>query len=153
MNRRELEGILREKGLKVTNQRLFILETLADNEDRHLTVEEIYDSVKSQFPSIGLATVYRNIQLLLSLKLIESIRFDDGCTRYEIGKLKAGIQEHGHRHHHLICKECGEVISFRDDLLEELEDKIYQTAAFQVIDHEVKLYGYCEHCLKKRNRQ
>lgn len=150
MNQMELEGILKEKGLKVTKQRLFILETLAKNEDRHLTVEEIYDCIRGQFPRIGLATVYRNIQLLLSLNLIESINLGDGCTRYEIGKLKAGMEEH--RHHHLICKECGKVISFRDDLLEELEDKIYKTVSFQVVDHEVKLYGYCEHCLKKREK-
>lgn len=150
MNQKELEGILRERGLKVTNQRLLILETLARSEDRHLTVEEIYDSVKEQCPGIGLATVYRNIQLLLSLNLIESISLGDGCARYEIGKLQADIKEH--RHHHLICKECGKVISFRDDLLEELEEKIHRTVSFQVMDHEVKLYGYCKDCLKKREK-
>jgi len=150
MNQNELKEILRNKGQKVTKQRLLILETLAASDDRHLTVEEIYDSIKAEFPSIGLATVYRNIQLLLSLNLIESISFGDGCTRYEIGKLEADVEKH--RHHHLICKECGKVISFRDDLLEELEKKIYNTVFFQVIDHEVKLYGYCENCLKKREK-
>lgn len=151
MNRNDWKSLLREKGLKATNQRILILEALADSEDRHLTVEEIYDSIKAVFPGIGLATVYRNIQLLLSLNLIESISFGDGCTRYEIGKLEADVGQH--RHHHLVCKECKKVISFRDDLLEELEQKIYDTVSFQVIDHEVKLYGYCKDCLKKRNKK
>ena len=150
MNRNEVKSLLRERGLKATNQRILILETLAESEDGHLTVEEIYDSIKAQFPAIGLATVYRNIQLLLSINLIESISLGDGCTRYEIAKSQA---DEKHRHHHLVCKECGKVISFRDDLLEELEQKIYDTVSFQVIDHEVKLYGYCEQCLKKRNQK
>jgi Fur family ferric uptake transcriptional regulator len=51
-----------------------------------------------------------------------------------------------HHHHHLICLGCGEVTSFQDDLLEELEGKIRETANFKIVDHEVKLYGYCERC-------
>ena len=52
MNRNDWKSLLREKGLKATNQRILILEALADSEDRHLTVEEIYDSIKAEFPGI-----------------------------------------------------------------------------------------------------
>ena len=64
--------------------------------------------------------------------------------RYEIGN--APNRELKHHHHHLICKNCGRVISFQDDLLEELEEKITQTTGFFVVDHEVKLYGFCVEC-------
>ena len=46
----------------------------------------------------------------------------------------------------IFCEKCGKVISFRDDLLEELEEKIARTTGFSVVDHEVKLYGYCKEC-------
>ena len=56
---------LKEKGLKVTNQRLLVLQVLAENKDRHLTAEDIYELVKEDYPEIGLATIYRTVQLLL----------------------------------------------------------------------------------------
>lgn len=136
--------MLKEKGLKVTRQRILILEALADCEDQHLTVEEIYEIVKADYPNIGLATVYRTIQLLLSLDLIENIQLGDGSVRYEIGK---NDEEDAHHHHHLICLDCGNVISFCNDLLDELEGQIYESETFQVVDHEVKLYGHCKKCL------
>lgn len=135
--------ILRKNGLRVTKQRILVLEALAKCEDKHLTAEEIYEIVKCGFPEIGLATVYRTIQLLLSLDLIESIRLEDGYVRYEIGKFG---EEDAHHHHHLICLKCGHVVSFRDDLLDELEDRIMESASFQVVNHEVKLFGYCMDC-------
>ncbi len=139
--------MLREKGLKVTKQRLLILEALDGCSDRHLTAEEIYEIVKNGYPRIGLATVYRTIQLLLNLGLIESVQLEDGYVRYEIGK----SGEKSHRHHHLICLGCKKVISFQNDLLDDLENQIYESTSFQVVNHEVKLYGYCRECLADRN--
>lgn len=139
--------ILKEKGLKITKQRILVLEALASCEDKHLTAEEIYEIVKADFPEIGLATVYRTIQLLVELDLVESVQLGDGYVRYEIGKLNG---DKTHHHHHLICLECGKIISFRDDLLDELEARIMESASFQVVNHEVKLYGYCKECLKRR---
>ena len=90
------------------------------------------------------STVYRTIQLLNELGLIDRISFDDGAVRYEIGS--APDREQKHRHHHLICRRCGRVFSFQEDLLEELEAKITATTGFAVVNHEVKLYGYCKEC-------
>ncbi|NLK77662.1 MAG: transcriptional repressor [Clostridiales bacterium] len=145
----DFKKILKEKGLKITKQRMVVLKALASCEDKHLTAEEIYEIVKADFPEIGLATVYRTIQLLVELDLVESIQLGDGYVRYEIGKFQG---EETHHHHHLICLECGKIISFRDDLLDELEARIMESASFQVINHEVKLYGYCKECLEKRQK-
>lgn len=144
MDEKRFKEILKENGLKVTNQRLLVLEAIASRPERHLTAEEIYELVKVDFPEIGLATVYRTIQLFSELHLIDRINFDDGFVRYEIGNIYNHEQKH--RHHHLICKKCGKVTSFQDDLLEELEEKIANTTGFYVVDHEVKLYGYCVEC-------
>lgn len=143
-DREKFKKLLKQKGVKVTAQRVEILSTLASFPDRHLAAEEIYEIVKTDCPEIGLATVYRTIQLLLELGLIERINLDDGYVRYEIGN--PATQTSKHRHHHLICMKCGRIISFEDDLLEELEKRIADTTGFYVVNHEVKLYGYCKEC-------
>lgn len=139
--------VLRENGLKVTTQRVAILEVLNSRPDEHLTAEEIYDYVKETYPEIGLATVYRTIQLLSELNLIEKLNLEDGYVRYEMGKGDRDSSG-GHRHHHLICLECDGIFSFQYDLLDALEEKIYETRGFKVEDHEVKLFGYCKRCYK-----
>lgn len=144
LSREECKKLLKEKGLKVTEQRIRVLLVLSSCTDKHLTAEEIYAIVKVDFPEIGLATVYRTIQLLSDLHLVDRISFDDGFVRYEIGTVDP--KEMKHRHHHLICQKCGKVSSFQDDLLEGLEKKILDTTGFQVLDHEVKLYGICVEC-------
>lgn len=141
----QFKTLLKEKGLKVTNQRVAILRVLQARPDQHLTAEEIYDLVREQYPEIGLATVYRTIQLLSELHLIDKLSLDDGYVRYEIGRKEEAF---GHHHHHLICLNCGTVLSFEDDLLEPLEAKIEAACGFRVSDHEVKLFGYCRNCQK-----
>ena len=149
VNEAHFRKLLREKGLKVTNQRLRILEVLESSPNRHLTAEEIYRQVKDTCPDMGLATVYRTIQLFLELQLIDRIDLNDGLVRYEIGE--AGQTKH--RHHHLICRACGKVQAFEDDLLEELETKLFSELSFQVVDHEVKLFGYCRECREMQAEQ
>lgn len=142
----QLKKLLKENGLKITIQRIAILEVLENGQDQHFTAEEIYDKVKQDYPDIGLATVYRTIQALAERKIIEKLNLDDGYVRYEISKKNKA--DNLHHHHHLICLNCGAVLSFKDDLLEELEERIYKTKGFRVLDHEVKLFGYCENCEK-----
>ena len=137
---------LREKGLKVTHQRLLILSVLEQNSGRHMAAEDIYGLVTEEHPEIGLATVYRTLQLLWDMQLVDRINLDDGCVRYEIGHLLT--DETKHNHHHLICRKCGRVIPFDADLLDELEDNIEEAAGFHVQDHEVKFYGLCSDCMK-----
>ena len=143
-----LKQRLKEKGLKVTHQRILVLSVLEQNSGRHMTAEDIYELVSQDYPEIGLATIYRTVQLLLEMQLVDRINLDDGCVRYEIGE--PGLGEGKHHHHHLICKTCGKVLPFYDDLLEELERRIEDETGFHVLDHELKFYGQCREC---RNRQ
>ena len=148
VNEKQFIEILKSKGLKITNQRLLILEVLANANGKHYSTEEIYDLVKLTYPEIGLATVYRTIQLLLDLEIIDKINFDDGFVRYELSE-QLENNSSKHQHHHLICKACGQVFSFKEDLLELLEEKIKKEMGFQISNHEVKFYGYCKSCQDK----
>ena len=147
LNREGFENLLREKGLKVTAQRIAVLSALSGEADSHLTAEEIYDLVRVGSPDIGLATVYRTIQMLLELKIIDRIYLDDGYVRYELGNVYE--TEDSHHHHHLICVKCGRVMSFQGDLLEAFEMRMEEETGFQIQDHDVKLYGLCKDCQKK----
>lgn len=142
-DRESFTALLKSKGLKITKQRLQVLEVLAFCPGRYLTAEEIYEKIRTDSPGIGLATVYRTIQLLLELHLIDRINLDDGFVRYKIVSMENGEEK---QHHHLICRNCGKIIVFQDDMLEKLEEKIAENTGFKVVDHEVKLYGYCKEC-------
>lgn len=146
MNEEKVKDLLREKELKVTSQRLMVLNILSAHGDEHLTVEEIYDLAKEESPEIGLATIYRTVQVLLELHVIEKVTFDDGFARYELNGEETGS---GHRHHHAICTQCGKVYSLETDLLDTLEKQVFESLGFEVTDHEVKLYGLCSACRRK----
>lgn len=146
MNEEKVKDLLREKGLKVTSQRLMVLNILSAHGDEHLTVEEIYDLAKEESPEIGLATIYRTVQVLLELHVIEKVTFDDGFARYELNGEETGS---GHRHHHAICTQCGKVYSLETDLLDTLKKQVFESLGFEVTDHEVKLYGLCSACRRK----
>ena len=98
--------------------------------------------VREMHPDIGLATIYRTIQLLSDMKIIDKLTLDDGFVRYEFRREAAG----GHRHHHLLCLKCGGVFSFEKDFLSSLEGEIEKMTDFKVIDHEIKFFGYCKNC-------
>lgn len=116
-----------------------------ENREKHLSSEEIYDLVKGKYPEIGLATVYRTLQLFEGLGIIYKLNFDDGRSRYEL------YHDENHQHHHLICLKCGTVIEMEGDLLENLEEAIEQTKDFEIVDHNVKFFGYCSKCRSKHN--
>lgn len=141
-----LKEDLKKKGYKLTPQRRSIVDTIIDNEGKHLTAEEIYDKVKVSCPEIGLATVYRTILLLEELGVISRLDLNDGCSRYEIVH-----SNETHRHHHLICNNCHKVSEVQDDLLEELEADIEKQYKFKILDHSVKFYGICDECQRKHN--
>ena len=148
--RRNGKGLLRKAGLKVTNQRMMVLDIIASHPAEHLTAEEIYDLAKVNSPEIGLATIYRTVQVLLDLHVIDKVTFDDGFTRYELNGEESAS---GHRHHHAICTGCGKVYSLESDLLDSLEEEVMEKLGFLVTNHEVKLYGLCSECRKKNEKK
>lgn len=135
---------LQKNGYKLTTQRRAILKVIVDNFDEHLSSDEVYNIVNKEYPELGIATVYRTLQLFEKLNIVYKLNFDDGCSRYE---LSAGSENH--HHHHLICLSCGKVIEVKLDLLESLEEEIESEGQFTIVNHNVKFYGYCSECRDK----
>lgn len=142
----KLKEQLKGLGYKLTPQRRAVLDILLENEGKHLSTEEIYDLVRKDCPEIGLATVYRTLQLLEKMGVTCKMNFDDGCNRYELVH-----KDEDHQHHHLICKSCGSVQEVEDDLLEVLESKVEDKYNFKIENHSVKFFGYCESCRSNAN--
>ncbi|BCG59044.1 Fur family transcriptional regulator [Paenibacillus sp. URB8-2] len=126
---------------KLTSQREAIVKVLLDNEKDHLSVEEVYMLVKGSYPQLGLATVYRTLELLCELHIVEKMNFGDGVSRYDLRS-----EGHDHMHHHLICQSCGKVAEIKDDWLEELESKLEKEYGFAVTDHRLDFKGTYRIC-------
>lgn len=141
----ELKQHLNEKGLRLTSQRQAVVEAVEKNKGKHLSSNEIFELVKENHPSIGLATIYRTLPLLEKMKLLNKICLDDGCVRYESYTPK------DEEHHHLICMTCGAVYEVEEDLLGIKEKQIIMENHFSIKSYMVKLYGYCALCAEKKN--
>lgn len=143
-----LKDKLGEKNFKLTNQRKVVFEILTEKQEDHLSPEEIFEHIKDIYPEIGLATIYRTLQLFEEIGLVYKLNFDDGCYRYEI--LSQNDKEI-HQHHHLICKKCGKIIEVKEDLMNSLEEIIEKQYNFEIKNHIVKFTGICSQCRNKEN--
>ncbi len=134
------DAYLAEKNLKATPQRRLILDTILKQKD-HLSSEELYAKVKARDSSIGQATVYRTLKLLVDADIVEPLDFADGVTRYE--------PSYGEEHHdHLICTVCGKNIEILDPTIEKRQEQIAKEQGFKLSSHKMYLYGICNDCRK-----
>ena len=139
-----LKKKIREHKYKFTSQRQIILQALLDSKENHMSAEDVYEAVRSENPDIGLATIYRSLELFTELKVLKKLDFGDGRSRYELSD-----RNMTHSHHHLICLGCGKVTEFSYDFIDEIKDKIQNDTGFDIIDYQLKFYGYCLECQKK----
>lgn len=134
---------LHSHSYKLTPQREATVRVLLEHEEDHLSAEDVYLLVKDKYPEIGLATVYRTLELLSELKVIHKLNFGDGVARYEFRA--EGADRH---HHHLVCVHCGAVDEIMEDLLQNVEAKVEKDFNFKILDHRLIFHGVCQNCLE-----
>jgi len=127
-----IEELCVDKGMRMTEQRRVIARVLQSSED-HPDVEELYRRASKIDPNISISTVYRTVKLFEDAGIIERHDFRDGRSRYE-----PISEEH---HDHLIDLRTGDVIEFRDEEIERLQDAIARRLGFRLVDHRLELYG------------
>lgn len=135
---------LQAQAFKLTPQREATVRVLLENEEDHLSAEEVFMLVKDKFPEIGLATVYRTLELLSELHVLEKMNFGDGVARYDLRN-----DSTHHHHHHLICVQCGSVDEILEDWLAPLEERLDREFHFTVVDHRLDFQGICRKCREK----
>ncbi|MEW5919477.1 MAG: transcriptional repressor [Bacillota bacterium] len=131
---------------RLTPQRKLVLEIFLENKEHHLSAEELYQISREKGEEIGLATIYRTLELLEELGLLQKMNFGDGRSRYELGPMETLDRHHHHHHHHLICLECGRILEVEEDLLSQLEKVVEEKHNFQIINHYLQFFGYCPAC-------
>ncbi|WP_158735242.1 Fur family transcriptional regulator [Alteribacillus sp. YIM 98480] len=132
---------LHSQSYKLTPQREATVRVLLEHEEDHLSAEDVYLLVKEKAPEIGLATVYRTLELLNELEVVDKINFGDGVSRYDLRKEGAD-----HFHHHLVCIECGSVDEIQEDLLGDVEKVVERDWHFKIKDHRLTFHGICHRC-------
>ena len=123
---------LKKAGLKVTLPRVKILQILESCPDRHMTAEDIYQSLRDADEDVGIATVYRVLTQFETAGLIERHNFDNGPAVYELDR--------GEHHDHMVCTETGRVIEFHDEEIEQLQEKIAKKNGYDLVGHSLVLY-------------
>ncbi|MEQ1976488.1 MULTISPECIES: ferric iron uptake transcriptional regulator [unclassified Xenorhabdus] len=126
---------LKNAGLKVTLPRLKILEVLQDPECHHVSAEDLYKKLIDIGEEIGLATVYRVLNQFDDAGIVTRHNFEGGKSVFELTQQ--------HHHDHLICLDCGKVIEFSDEFIEERQKNIAERYGIKLSNHSLYLYGHC----------
>lgn len=141
---RHFEQFLASRDLRLTRQRAEILRAIFATH-KHVTADELYDMLRRSKGTAGLkisrATVYRTLSLLVEGGFIQAL---------ELGTEQGTLYEHvmGHEHHdHMVCLECGTIIEFHDERLEQVQDEAVERHGFGATSHRLIIYGTCASCL------
>lgn len=124
---------LRKVGLKVTLPRVKILQILENSENKHMSAEDVYKALIEGDQDVGLATVYRVLTQFEAAGLVTRHHFEGGHSVFEV--------DSGDHHDHLVCMETGAVIEFQNDTIERLQEQIAEELGYELVDHNLVLYG------------
>ena len=130
----DFTNILREHNLKATPQRLEIINTIFLY--GHINIDKLYEEVKNKFSSISLATIYKNINAMITNSLLEEVKLPNEKSVYEIIKEK---------HAHLLCNKCNNIIDV-DISLDNIAKDVSSKLNFTVVQSDLVLSGVCQDC-------
>ena len=129
--------LLQENGYRLTDARRAVIETIQAS-TRALTPVEVFDMARTKYAALGLVSVYRTLEKLEELHLIQRVHQPQGCQAF----IAAG---QGHQHL-LLCQNCGKVTFFEGDNLDALIQNISKRTGYQIHEHWLQLFGLCESC-------
>lgn len=137
VDQNSFKRIIREMGIKVTQQRIAILEALSAGR-AHVTAQEVFEKVNSKYPEIGFATVYRFLRKMAEQNFVTEVRMGGLPARYELTP---------RRHHdHLTCVRCSQIVEFEKPEIEALQEEVARDNNFRLTHHILELYGICSRC-------
>ena len=135
---RTLEA-LRGEGRRNGTARRAVVELLG-RQDCCLSAQQIFDELRAEGRRVGIASVYRVLDLLSEQGLVQRVELGEGTARYE------PAHSSGEHHHHLVCADCGKVEAFADDELEGALRRVESRTGYSVAGHDVVLRGTCGDC-------
>jgi len=132
---------LRNKGYKATPQRIAICKFALSSRE-HPSVQRIYEEVKKTYPTVSLATVYKTLQILKEIGLVQELNFPKDQTRFD---------SYLEPHINLVCLRCGNIQDVDDVNAKELVKRIAAARRFTPSGQRLDIYGICEKCSEKKN--
>jgi len=132
--------MLQAEGKRMTSQRALLLRIIQGSSG-HLDADEIYRQAREHDPRISLSTVYRTLNLLKELDLVEELHLDEEHHHYEMAADTV--------HHHLVCAECGRIVEFQSPLLDELGAELEQEHGFALQRLQIDALGRCQECQRR----
>lgn len=139
----DFEKILKEKGFKLTKQRLQIFKEIVSKRG-HFEIEDFVQRLRSKGIKVSRATVYRTLTILKDMGFVKEVVKFGNKTYYE-----TGTKDH---HDHLICLNCGKFIEFHEDDIEKIQENICARYKFKPVYHRLEIYGICENCNKNQDK-
>jgi Fur family peroxide stress response transcriptional regulator len=133
----ELVTRLRERGHRLTPQRLAVLKVLAASEG-HPSVDQVCERIRPDCPTTSLATVYKTVTLLKEMDEVLELGFSDVSNRYDGNK--------PYPHPHLICTECGAIEDSEVEGLSEIPRQVAQDSGYRMVSHRLDFFGVCPKC-------
>ena len=132
---------LQAAGYRRGGARTAVVEALARHECA-VTALELDDELRKRKPAVSRASVYRALEQLERLGLVQRLEVTRGTAGYE------RVDPGGEHHHHAICRQCGRMVPFEDDSLEHAIARLSEEISFEVTTHDVVLHGSCERCTR-----
>ena len=136
----ELVSSLREEGLRITPQRIAIVDYLLKTEE-HPSAEQIHKVVQKKYPMVSLSTVYKTLDMLKKKKLVNEIEVE-GEARFD-----AHIDDHIN----LVCMNCGKIDDIDENSLKEIQTRAARKSKYMILKGSFELFGYCVNCKSKFN--
>ncbi|WP_262849209.1 Fur family transcriptional regulator [Mumia quercus] len=127
-----------ETPVRTTRQRRAVAAVM-DDLDGFASAREIHDALRDRGESVGLSTVYRNLQALADADEVDVLRSDDGETLYRRCRTD-------HHHHHLVCRECGRTAEVQGPALERWVEQVGAEHGFRQMSHTLEIFGTCDRC-------
>ena len=130
---------LKQHNLRWTPQRKLILKVFLQLEG-HVAIADLHKKIRSEDPTIGIATLYRTMKLLIDARLVEMHTFNERTTYERIYQVN--------HHDHLICQICGKTVEFEHPLIEKYQIEVCEHHGFDLKSHKMELFGFCNECQK-----
>ncbi len=134
----QIVSSLRDKGFRITPQRIAIVDYLLKTED-HPSADLIHKVIKKRYPMVSLSTVYKTLDLLKEKKLVNEMDVDG----------KARFDAHTDEHINLVCMNCGKIDDIDEDSLREIQVKAARKSKYLILKSSFELSGYCSDCKSK----
>ena len=140
METNEIRKIFEQNNQKFTKQREIIFNVLKDNSPKHVTPEELFSKVHENHKQVGIATVYRTLNIFEELGIVNKQEFTDQAYTYE---LIDPINDH---HDHIICTNCGKIIEDECLSIKDLSKSLKNQYNFDLKYYSLRIYGICSDC-------